>query len=64
MVPRSDLFPLERNAWLLEIGRRIRADYDALKEPVPIRLAFLIREFERRCESNAVSASDPEGDVD
>jgi hypothetical protein len=35
-----------RTAWLLEIGRRLRAEYTALQEPVPERLAELIKQLE------------------
>jgi hypothetical protein len=32
--------------WLLEIGRHIKADYDAIAEPVPPRLAELVKQLE------------------
>jgi hypothetical protein len=35
-----------RTAWLLEIGRRLRAEYTAVQEPVPERLAALIKQLE------------------
>jgi hypothetical protein len=35
-----DLLP--RTSWLLTIGRHLRAEYDALQEPVPHRLAVLV----------------------
>jgi Anti-sigma factor NepR len=64
MSRQSELLSLERNAWLLEIGRRLRADYDALREPVPERLATLIRALEQRRQTDAVSASKTDDDVD
>ncbi len=36
----------DRREWLLAIGRRLRAEYDAIKEPVPERLAALIKQLE------------------
>jgi hypothetical protein len=35
-----------RTAWLLEIGQRLRAEYAAVKEPVPERLVALIKQLE------------------
>jgi hypothetical protein len=35
-----------RTAWLLEVGQRLRAEYAAVKEPVPERLAALIKQLE------------------
>jgi hypothetical protein len=63
MFPRSESVPLKQDAWLLEIGRQIRADYDALKEPLPTRLASLISELEQRHPTNPISSDEPEGDV-
>jgi hypothetical protein len=42
----SDLHPEDRTAWLLLIGRRLRAEYDVVSEPVPPRLAALIEQLE------------------
>ena len=42
----SDLHPEDRTAWLLLIGRRLRAEYDVVAEPVPPRLAALIEQLE------------------
>jgi hypothetical protein len=42
----SNLQPEDRTAWLLLIGRRLRAEYDAVAEPVPDRLAALIQQLE------------------
>jgi anti-sigma factor NepR-like protein len=45
-MARSD-DALDRRAWLLAIGRRLRAEYDAVKEPLPSRLAELVKQLER-----------------
>ena len=45
-MSRSD-DALDRRAWLLAIGRRLRAEYDAVKEPLPPRLADLVKQLER-----------------
>jgi hypothetical protein len=46
MPDRSDFLPQDNRAWMLAIGRRLRADYDAVAEPVPERLAALIKQLE------------------
>jgi predicted RNA polymerase sigma factor len=48
MPGSRDSLPRDRKTWLLAIGRRLRADYDALREPVPERLSALIRKLEQR----------------
>jgi len=45
-MSRSD-DALDRRAWLLAIGRRLRAEYDAVKEPLPPRLADLVKQLEQ-----------------
>jgi hypothetical protein len=45
-MSRSD-DALDRREWLLAIGRRLRAEYDAVKEPLPPRLAELVKQLER-----------------
>jgi hypothetical protein len=56
-----------RRTWLLSIGRRLRAEYDAIAEPVPPRLAELIKQLEKpsTAESNQQETSrrpvEPEG---
>ena len=42
------LLPEDETAWLLAIGRRLRADYDALEEPIPERLAALVAQLEKQ----------------
>jgi hypothetical protein len=39
------VLPYQRR-WLLEIGRHLKADYDATAEPVPPRLAALVKQLE------------------
>jgi hypothetical protein len=46
MPDRSGVFPQDNRAWMLAIGRRLRAEYDAVAEPVPERLAALIKELQ------------------
>src|SRR2546429_302118 len=45
-----------RTLWLLAIGKRLRAEYDALEEPVPARLAALVK----RLTDDAAGALDEE----
>jgi hypothetical protein len=42
----ASFYPEDRKAWLLQIGRRLRAEYDAVADPVPPRLLALIRQLE------------------
>jgi hypothetical protein len=42
MSGRAELLPQHGTAWLLAIGQRLRAEYAALEEPVPERLAALV----------------------
>jgi hypothetical protein len=46
MSGQSGFLPEDRRAWLLEIGRRLQAEYDAVAEPVPERLTELLRQLE------------------
>jgi hypothetical protein len=46
MSDRDQLYPLDRRAWLLAVGRRLRVEYDAIAEPVPPRLAALVKQLE------------------
>ncbi len=41
---RPDVLP--RKPWLLAIGRVLAAEYTAVREPVPERLAALLRKLE------------------
>jgi hypothetical protein len=43
---RIEPLPEDRKAWLLEIARHLKADYEALLEPVPPRFARLLEELE------------------
>jgi hypothetical protein len=46
MSDRDQLYLLDQRAWLLAIGRRLRVEYDAIAEPVPPRLAALVKQLE------------------
>jgi hypothetical protein len=48
----GNLQPEDKTAWLLLIGRRLRAEYDAVAEPVPARLAALIQQLETSEETS------------
>ena len=43
----SGFYGHDQREWLLAIGRRLRAEYDAVKEPVPERLVALISSLKR-----------------
>jgi anti-sigma factor NepR-like protein len=58
MPDRADILPQDHRVWMLAIGRRLRADYDAVAEPVPERLARLIKQLEP-AESRRVSTIQP-----
>jgi hypothetical protein len=46
MSEDSEFDQRDRREWLLAVGRRLRAEYDAVKEPVPERLAALVKQLE------------------
>jgi hypothetical protein len=46
MASRSELLPQDRREWLLAIGQRLRAEYAALGDPIPERLAALVARLE------------------
>ena len=48
-----------RRAWLLAIGRRLRADYDAIAEPIPARLAELVKQLEMPAKKSGDNAETP-----
>ena len=48
MFERDGLLPGEGTAWLLAIGRRLRAEYAALEEPIPERLTALLAQLEKQ----------------
>jgi hypothetical protein len=45
-------YPVDRGEWLLQIGRRLRAEYDDLiaAAPVPERVASLLKQLEEAVE--------------
>jgi len=57
MSDRDHLYPLDRRAWLLAIGRRLRVEYDAIAEPVPPGLAALVKELEMPAHGSGQEAS-------
>jgi Anti-sigma factor NepR len=58
----GNLQPEDRTAWLLLIGRRLRAEYDVVAEPVPPRLAALIEQLETSAQDAGQSdAGQPDG---
>jgi hypothetical protein len=50
MIDRSEFQPQSRKAWLLAIGQRLRAEYAALGDPIPDRLAALVAQLEGPAE--------------
>jgi hypothetical protein len=48
---RPDVLP--RKPWLLAIGRVLAAEYTAVREPVPERLAALLRKLEGQPPADA-----------
>jgi len=59
MSDRDQLYPLDRRAWLLAIGRRLRVEYDAIAEPVPPRLAALVNQLETPAQGSGEEISRP-----
>jgi hypothetical protein len=59
MSDRDQLYPLDRRAWLLAIGRRLRLEYDAIAEPVPPRLAALVNQLETPAQGSGEEISRP-----
>jgi hypothetical protein len=57
MSRRGNILPHDRIVWLLAIGRRLEAEYAAVSEPVPDRLAALVRQLETR-----TATTEPEPD--
>jgi hypothetical protein len=62
MSDPDHLYPLDRRAWLLAIGRRLRVEYDAMAEPVPPRLAALVKQLEMPPQGNSQETSQSAGD--
>jgi hypothetical protein len=59
MSDRDQLYPLDQRAWLLAIGRRLRVEYDAIAEPVPPRLAVLVKQLEAPAQGIGQETSRP-----
>jgi hypothetical protein len=43
-----------RTEWLLDIGRRLRIEYDAAAKPLPQNLAILLRQLETQGQDGAI----------
>jgi hypothetical protein len=56
----GDLLIDDRLAWLLVIGRRLKAQYDAIAMPVPPALAVLLEQLEAREKRRVPEPSGPE----
>jgi hypothetical protein len=56
----GDLLIEDRLAWLLVIGRRLKAQYDAIAMPVPSALAVLLEQLEAREKRRVPEPSGPE----
>jgi hypothetical protein len=48
MSGRGDILSKERWAWLLAVGRRLKAEYDAVGKSLPPPLAALLEQVETR----------------
>jgi hypothetical protein len=59
MSDRDQLYLLDQRAWLLAIGRRLRVEYDAIAEPVPPRLAALVKQLETPAQGIGQETSRP-----
>jgi hypothetical protein len=59
MSDRGQLYPLDQRAWMLAIGRRLGVEYDAIAEPVPPRLAALVKQLETPAQGIGQEISRP-----
>jgi hypothetical protein len=59
MSDRDQLYLLDQRAWLLAIGRRLRVEYDAIAEPLPPRLAALVKQLETPAQGIGQETSRP-----
>jgi hypothetical protein len=53
------LSPENGSAWLVAIGKRLRGEYDAVAEPLPLRLAELIKQLEMLEQENSEKLQTP-----
>jgi hypothetical protein len=60
MSGHGDLLSEDRLGWLLVIGRRLKADYDAIAKPLPPELAALLEQLEARARRRAPEPSGSE----
>jgi Anti-sigma factor NepR len=49
----SGYYPVDRGEWLLQIGRRLRTEYDDIiaAAPLPERLASLLKQLEEATDN-------------
>jgi hypothetical protein len=47
-----------RTEWLLDIGRRLRIEYDAAAKPLPQNLAVLLKQLETRAPDSGQTRED------
>jgi hypothetical protein len=62
MSRRDNPIVPDRLAWLLLIGRRLKADYDAVGEPLPVALARLLEQLEARDQQQDIQRRDAAAD--
>jgi hypothetical protein len=53
------LLPQDETAWLLAIGKRLRREYEAGAEPLPRRLAELMRQIEKLGQESSPKLQKP-----
>ena len=56
------VLPQDRKEWLLAIGQRLRAEYAAVGDPIPDRLAALVAQLEGPAPG-AAARQEPSGSV-
>jgi hypothetical protein len=57
MAEDYDIFDDMRTAWMLALGRRLRAEYDAVLEPAPARLTTLLEQLATAASDRTVQQS-------
>lgn len=62
MSRRDNPIVPDRFAWLLLIGRRLKADYDAVGQPLPTALARLLEQLETREQQQDIQRRDAMAD--
>jgi anti-sigma factor NepR-like protein len=62
MSRRDNPIVPDRLDWLLLIGRRLKADYDVLGQPLPAALARLLEQLEAREQQHDIQHRDAAAD--